>query len=483
MFFGLTELHENPARLPRQQFTTLVDPFIAEGFKAVMAIGQLTKLIGWSRSYYTLDGHVSSLLQYNKVIRPEPIDDIWNITKSESFELFSNISKVNALSAKTDNQGFDQVKFHESTSAGYSYHDSTSQYPTHKGKPNGNNHKRAKRIAAKIVHQCKSEYDTGTFNQFIDKIPDDSTPDIAFTRTQLVELPQMKVRNVFGECFHYVILEGLFAQPLIQNFIMNETFYFIGKDPVTGVPDLINSIPDRDQYFLTIDWSAFDASVQPYEIDLAFDLLESMLIFPDTDTKLVFQYVRRLFMKRKIASPDGRVFMRYGGVPSGSFFTHVVGSIINWTRMRYLFRKNHIDYGLLKTHGDDGLAELFNADEDAINLMVKDAELLGWYIKVEKSQLFKDRYRLIFLGRSSRHGSNFREADRCLRLMYYPEYPVIDPQISIARLKAIDADSGYNIPMIQNVYSYLVQRYGDHGVPLPREFRRFNQAEYVNVSI
>lgn len=483
MFFGLAELHEAPSRNLRTQFTTYVDPFIEEGFKAVMAAGHLTKLLGWSRSYYTLEGHLETLLKFRKVIKPEPSDDFWTATKRESFEYFSNLPKVVPFSAALEAHQFDEVKYHQSTSAGYGYNDPLSPYPTQKGPLNGVNHTRAKKIASKIVHQCMSKFTEGIFDSFIESIPDDSTPDIAFTRTQLVELPNIKVRNVFGECFHYVLLEGLFAQPLIERFMAIDTFYFIGHDPVKGVPDIINSLPDRDQYFLTVDWSAFDASVQPYEIEHAFDLMESILTFPDIQTKLIFKYVKRLFIKRKIISPDGRVYMRYSGVPSGSFFTHIVDSIVNWTRIRYLFHKNRLTHGLLKTHGDDALAELFNPDEDSLKSMVEDASLLGWYIKTEKSQLFKDRSQIIFLGRSSRHGHNYRDPDRCMRLMYYPEYPVTDPQISIARLKSIDADSGYNIPLIQNVYHYLNLKYGDHGVPLPKEFKTFSFHDYVNISI
>lgn len=479
MFFGLEQLHDQPSRNVRIEFTTHVDPFIEEGFRAIMAIGSLLKFSGWSRSYYTRAGHVESLQNFNKIIHHEPTTTEWTELKAESFAYFHNLPKVTSLPALT---GFDQVKFHEGTSAGYGYALNPGAYPTHKGPPNGPNHKRAKKIASKIVHECIKHSNDTTFDKFIEDVPLNSTPDIAFTRTQLTELPNLKVRNVFGECFHYVLLEGLFAQPLIQAFMAMDTFYFIGENPVTAVPRLINSLIPRDQYFLSLDWSKFDASVQPYEIDLAFDLLESMIDFPDEATRLIFIYVRRLFMKRKLLSPDGKLFMRFSGVPSGSYFTHLIDSIINWNRVRYLFKLHRLTHGVLVTHGDDCLTEIFGF-HDCLNELTDDANKLGWYIKREKSQLFKDRSRITFLGRSSKHGANFRDIDRCLRLMYYPEYPVTDPQISIARLKAIDADSGFHIPEIQNVYHYLSRKYGDEDKSLPREFRRYFDNYHSNPSI
>jgi len=482
MFFGLTQLHEVPQREVRPEFTTHVDPFIEEGFRALMLLGTLGKFTGWSRSYYTKSGHMESILKFNKRIMPEPTTDEWQQVKQESFDYFAKLPRVSPFPA-LEKGSFDKVKYHSGTSAGYGYTANVQPYVTHKGPINGPQHKRAKGIAAKIVYECKAMHEHGEFNDYLERVPDDSTPDIAFTRTQLVELPNTKIRNVFGECFHYVLLEGLFACPLIEMFMQQDTFYFIGKDPVLGVPDLINQLPPRDEaYYLSLDWQQFDASVQPYEIDLAFDLLESILDFPDQTTRLIFKYVRRLFMKRKVVTPDGRVMMRYSGVPSGSYFTHLIDSIVNWIRMRYLFKRFRIEYGTLVTHGDDGFAELLNF-HDCLLEMVDYAKTLGWYIKVEKSQLFKDRYRISFLGRSSRHGTNYRDEDRCLRLMYYPEYPVSDPQISIARLKAIDADSGYRIPLIQNVYHYLAAKYGDYQMELPREFRRYYETYVANVSI
>jgi len=480
MFFGLNLISQAPARELRTEYTTYTDPFVEEGFRATMAPGSLERFTGWSRSYYTLQGHVESIMKFNKPLLPEPTEPKWSQIKEDSFAYFDLLPRVRSMSAKTD---FDRVRFHQSTSAGYGYTLNPGPYPSHKGPPDGPNHKRAKRIASKIVFECLQHRNDNTFDKFLRDLPGSTTPDIAFTRTQLAELPDTKIRNVFGECFHYVLLEGLFAMPLLDMFMENDTFYFIGADPLLGVPNLINRIPPRDQLFLTIDWSGFDASVQPYEIDLAFDLLESILLFPDVETKLVFKYVRTIFMERKVLSPDGRLFLRKGGIPSGSYFTHMIDSIINWIRIRFLFSKHEIKYRTLKTHGDDCFAELEEFEDDQINPMIDDGYNYGWIINRNKSQLNKDRSRVTFLGRSCVRGSSERDALKCLRLMLYPEYPVTDPQISIARVKSIDYDSGYKIPEIIQVLRYLTTKYGDANIELPREFRRYYDVYVANVSI
>jgi hypothetical protein len=483
MFSGLKQVATSVERILKPESKTYVDPFIQEAFKANLPSGEHTKLLNWSRSYYTSAGHLESLLKYDKPLLSAPTEEEWSYVVEESKEYFRQLPKVRALSAMTD---FDQVKYHQGTSAGYGYNLNPHPYPSHKGEPDGLNHKRAKRIASKIVYECSTNHAQGKFQQFLDSLPMDSTPDIAFTRTQLVELPDMKIRNVFGECFHYVLLEGLSAQPLIETFMALDTFYFIGHDPVIGVPHLINSLPpDEDCLYMTTDWSGFDSSVQMYEIELAFELLEIMLEFPDTASFLTFRYVKKLFKSRKIIGPNGIVYLRISGVPSGSYFTHLVDSIINWVRIRFLCRLNRIHIKEIWTHGDDGLTKIDSGTEETTQLPI-DALRYGWKINIDHSAVVSDRSKIEFLGRTTLHGTSHRDSDRALRLMLYPEYPVTDPQISIARLKAIDADAGGTTPRIPECYHYMVNIYGDSNIELPAKFKTYKPTvlnSVANVSI
>lgn len=481
MFSGLRALATATERMLKPEFTTYTDPYVMEALKTVLPPGDWRHLEGWSRSYYTKAGHLQSLLKYDKPLLDTPTEIEWSEIVDESLEYFSKLPKVTALSANCD---FDRVPFHEGTSAGYGYQFNPGQYPTHKGPKNGPQHKEAKKRSSKIVYELLRNQAKGTLSQFLDSLPMNSHPDIAFTRTQLTELPAMKIRNVFGECFHYVILEGLFAAPLISAFMQWDTFYYIGHDPVTGVPHIINSLPTEGVTYMTTDWSGFDASVQLYEIDLAFKLLKSILIFPDVATELTFEYVWRLFRARKIIGPNGVIYLRVAGVPSGSYFTHLVDSIINWVRIRFLLKINRIGHSMIKTHGDDALTVITSNFEE-IRQIQFDARRFGWRINTDHSSVVDDKTKIEFLGRSSKLGTNTRDVNRALRLMLYPEYPVTNPQISITRMKDIDSDTGGNIPSFPNAYRYLADKYGDQKLVLPKEFRPFKQSEIFtgNISI
>jgi len=476
MSTGLTLLGFKPSRIPRKEFVTLTDPFIEELMKNTLPIGILQELDGFSRSYYSLDAHLESILKYDKPILCSPSTPEWTETIREAHLYFANLPKVQTLSASSTRRDFDNVRYHEGTSAGYGYLDNTSLNPTHKGPRTGENYRRAIRIASRIVHECREHHNAGKFKEYLRNAIENSTPDIAFTRTQLIELPETKVRNVFGECFHYVLLEGLVAYPLIEQFMSIDSFYFIGKDPIIGVPKLIDSLPVNAEQFVTIDWSSFDSSVQPYEIELAFSLIRSMLIFPDLESRLVFEYTAALFCERKLASPDGRLFMRKGGIPSGSYYTHLIDSVINWIRIKYLFKLHKIQIASIHTHGDDALVVPVGRIYDFDSLVDKGLEL-GWIIKKEKSRLCCERYLIEFLGRYSHGRENARDTMKTLRLLLYPEYPVVNPRISLARIKSIDEDSGYRVPYLPNLVCAMHSRYGSDTPELPIHFRRFNLTE------
>jgi len=475
---GLTVVGFSSERDLKPEFVTYTDPFIMEAFESINApFGLYATLEGYSRSYYSKEAHIASIMKYDKIDVAEPSNDEWIAVKSETTSLFRSFTKVRVFSAKAETKHFGLVKYHQGTSAGYNYNRNPPPFPSHKGTREQANYQRARNIASKIVHECETHFKAGTWDTYLKGIPMDSTPDVAFTRTQLTELPKTKVRNVFGEAFHYVLLEGLIAQPLIEAFMKMKTFYFIGEDPLYGVPTLLETIqPDREQ-FLVFDWSGFDSSVSVFEIELAFNLLKEMIIFPDETTSLIFEYVKTLFISRKLASPDGRIFLRRGGIPSGSYFTHLVGSIINYVRINYLFKRINVPIDSIRTHGDDSFV-VPGKPVDELTGIILEAAKLGWFIS-DKSILTACKHEVEFLGRSSKFGTSYRDSLKALRLLAFPEYPVDDPQISIARLKGIDVDTGSRVRFIPEIYQYLRTKYGDQNVKLPSQFERFTFQKFI----
>ncbi|QED42892.1 unknown, partial [Lomandra cryptic virus 1] len=419
----------------------------------------LLELAGWARSYYQLEQHVKAILAYDREKLPEPTDVSWNQTKQHTESKFRRFEKVQSLSY----QNFDAVHWMQSSAAGYGY----------VGRKGDNeNYKRAKRTAVTIAEKLDHNRSYGP------EAIENSTPDVAFTRTQLSQLKvKTKVRNVWGEAFHYVLLESLFSEPLVDFFKEEESFYFIGQDPLLAVPALVEEILSSKDYVYMFDWSQFDATVQEWEIRFAFDCLENMLTFPSNVEFQIWRFIIELFIYRKIAGPNGVLYLKSQGIPSGSCFTNIVGSITNYVRIQYMFQRLTSHFATVFTHGDDSLAGVETTQYVPMGRFAEIGEPLGWIINTAKSSVSRKREGVSFLSRSVRESQNYREELTCLRMLLYPEYEVKSGDISALRAKSIMVDAGPHSQYLFDIFIYLKEKYGI-AQELPFNLKVWDPLEY-----
>jgi hypothetical protein len=415
----------------------------------------------WSRSYYSQEAHVDSILMMRSdTVFHKPTDESMIEVDQYCNEYFSNLPKVESLDFKKD---LDKVPFESSSSAGY-------LYPGKKG--DGDNHQRAINQAYAIIKDCLR----GNLQHQIDE----SVPDMAFTRTQLTKLTEkLKVRNVFGQHFAYILLEGLTASPLMDMFTTNDTFFFIGKDPRIHVPYLLEEAKRRGPRLLTTDWSGFDTSAEPWEISDAFDLLHSILEFPNEESEAAFEFSRILFINRKIASPDGTVYFKERSVPSGSYFTMLIDSIINWRRILYLHHRATGRFPIdIWTQGDDGLIITFK-DVYPESLSVQIPAASTWNLNPWKCDFGESGALVQFLQRRLKWGDQARDVEKVERLAIFPEYEVTSGQISAYRAFALWQDCNYESHVLGHAYVYLSKKYGFPD-DIPNKYKLYWQVVFAD---
>ncbi len=193
-----------------------------------------------------------------------------------------------------------------------------------KGDPE--NHNCAIRLAVAHVNAFKDEQTDaspkGTFRY---------TPDLTRTMTNLGTIEDPKIRHVWGTTFHYIIVIGLFAALLISKYNRGLYPMVTGTSIYKQIIQIVHGVQPADSPFIGVglDYSGFDATVQPWMIKEAFDITASNLHFDEEMHQYAFDYSRFHFITRSVVMPDACMWLKRSGIPSGSYFTQLVGSIVN----------------------------------------------------------------------------------------------------------------------------------------------------------
>ena len=455
----LNDTHPHVIRREAEQI--LVDEFALSELNGAWPSLYDQKLKGWARSFYTLEGHMQAIHAYSNPDTPISSlnETIYRATIDSLKNELSSLPIARAFDVLTE---LDKIHYEQSSAAGYNYIGP-------KGPLYGENHERAIRSARAVLWSAIRDEDGGPAYVLRNMVPD-----VGYTRTQLTNLQEKtKVRGVWGRAFHYILLEGSSARPLLERFLEHDTFYHIGEDSQLSVPKLMSKLSSECRWIYAIDWSAFDATVSRFEIEAAFEIMKGLIHFPNFDSEQAFELSRLLFTHKKIAAPDGHTYWIHKGIPSGSYFTSMAGSIINRLRIGYLWRLMfNREPKLCYTQGDDSLI----GDDELIQpeRLAELAAPLNWNINPNKTEYSRTPEFISFLGRTSRGGFNTRELEKCLRLLIFPEHPVPSGRISAYRARSINEDSGFTSDYIQTVARRLRRRYGiAEESEVPKMFKRY----------
>ncbi len=436
----LYTLGSRPVQEAKPEELIYVDKIALEAYNIFATAREKDALYGYATSFYTVEGHIKSINEYGRPHMPEPSTPEWQQTKDHVKNMFKGFTKVSAIPS---NQ-FDRVSYVSSSAAGFGY---TGK----KGDPG--NYEKARSIASSIAHSVK---EGNTVEQVIN-----STPDLAFSRTQLTPyLLKEKIRNVWGEAFHTFMLEALYAQPVVDYFIRVDEFYYIGKDPLKRVPITIEEYLKKFCTIYSVDWSGFDASAQAYEIRFAFECIEEMIIFAPSDRKAIFDYLIEVFIFRKVIRPDGIEVVKDLGVPSGSAFTNLIDSIINYTRIQFIWKSLTGNFVEMKVQGDDSFIGV--TERQVIPSIEIDnfCRPYGWKVNWTKTEVCHRAKLPSFLARTIKQGQMYREELELLRKFVYPEYEITDPQISALRGMSLWKDGNMSCNTLHQCWRYLARKHG-----------------------
>lgn len=251
-------------------------------------------------------------------------------------------------------------------------------------------------------------------------------PAIAYTRTQKNE----KTRLVWGYPLEMTILESLIARPIIDEFLSRTDHPMAFGRTSTQMAGKFNAWSHSSDHILGADFSQFDASVKQKHIHFAFDVLKSYfnledLVYQDVTVGDIFNIVEDYFTKTPLVFPSPKgpslVLGKQEGVPSGSYFTQIVDSIVNYALSVDALNSLSVayDYDHILVLGDDMIA--FTRTKVNLEAFASQMQQYGYRCNAAKSGQWMSTEPFEFLGRRWKQFKPVRTAQEVADRALYPE--------------------------------------------------------------
>lgn len=167
-----------------------------------------------------------------------------------------------------------------------------------------------------------------------------------------------KVRFIWGYPVLMTIFEGMFALPLIQHCkklesVNSNMFTSFCSTPYS---DFYQNTADiyGNENCLVVDYSNYDSSVPAWLIQAGFEVIEQAFHL-NVELRNVLHMIEHYFIHTPILLSTGTLFVKHHGIPSGSWFTNILGSLVNAMMMMYCNMEVGRKPIVMKTMGDDNL--------------------------------------------------------------------------------------------------------------------------------
>ncbi|UBZ25878.1 RNA-dependent RNA polymerase [Fusarium mangiferae partitivirus 2] len=252
-----------------------------------------------------------------------------------------------------------------------------------------------------------------------------------------------KTRLVWIYPAEMLVVEGFYA-PLMYRDFMNEpnSPMLNGKSAQRLYTEWCCNLREGETLY-GLDFSSFDTKVPAWLIRVAFSVLKQNVNFETfrgqkvgkrdaQKWRNVWDAMVWYFINTPILMPDGRMFRKFRGVPSGSWWTQMIDSVVNYILVEYLAHCQEVEIRNLKVLGDDSACRA--NDQFDLDVAQLDCEPVGMVLKPEKCEKTKDPVDFKLLGTKYREGHAYRTTDEWFKLALYPESSVLTLDVSFTRL-------------------------------------------------
>lgn len=226
-----------------------------------------------------------------------------------------------------------------------------------------------------------------------------------------------KTRVVSMVALPVIMAELMFSKPF-QDHLVKEEFYAGGKDEVQ-LSKIILDWRASHQKFISIDYSSYDQTISSWLIEDAFDVISSAFIMND-DEKLIYKAIVHDFINKDFIVGEGVVHSERG-IPSGSMFTQIIGSLINVIVVSTYFNSIRDLKFKLMAMGDDNIifCSMRTKMEELASYLAKN---FGLIVKTDdKSNEGSTKLDPKFLSRFWTYSGRWRHPNSLISRLAFPE--------------------------------------------------------------
>lgn len=287
----------------------------------------------------------------------------------------------------------------------------------------------------------------------------------AFARSHIGAPGSNKVRPVWAYPVSAILAEAKFALPIISELtsqrIGHHTAY--GMEMMRGGMAWINdqalklNCKSPGVLYAMTDYTSFDTTVPAWLIRDCFQILKEKFDFskelhsdgevydasPNENIRIYNKLVS-YFINTPIRNPDGRRFRKDHGIPSGSMFTNIIGTMVNFIVTRLACKVAFDEVPIFDVYfGDDALIALpsltkYNLERyaDVVD------QIFGMKINKDKSYTTNLSTNIHFLGYYNYHGSPFKKDVELSASLLFPQHMKDDWSYTVSRCLGVLLASG-----------------------------------------
>lgn len=237
-----------------------------------------------------------------------------------------------------------------------------------------------------------------------------------------------KVRAVWGYPATITFGEAMFAVPLIDAYKLIPSPIAYGYE--TAIGGIYKIIKEAKGEFKTgLDLKSFDKLAPNYLIEKAFYILAQNIDFSAYQGHGVasvnrnyrmYEFIKEYFVNTPVRMCNGERYLKKSGIASGSYFTQLIDSVVNYIIVVWLtLRQHRVPPVYIKVLGDDSIIttnQLFDLSQAQ-----DDIETLGMSLNRKKSISSRNWGQIQFLGYTMENGLPHRPFDQWLGTLCYPE--------------------------------------------------------------